>query len=496
MYESAVVEGKEDDMKRSNPFAAMAQLCPELMGVVFHLAWMFLLLYYDSDSIIKHEVGSTSVDSFYMISLVSLIATALLSIIWLKRFLNLFFNGTGPIIAGLITCLGTIAACLSALNSSIALTVAAGALTGIGSSITASLWATVFSRVTPRQTCINLPVLLALIVFTCTDATFMPAILFYILVVALPLASSACLTKTIESLGAADNTKRNDKSAETEKRVQPKVIMGVLIVALVVIGLLEGALSSMPAHPVLFAVSYEDFYYFIITLIIYAFLGFFIFESRKEDLVPLYLMPCAITIAFILPLICLSPQNTSALFYNIGLMSQELILIAGATAAALNFHLPPIRTFLTARIIFGIADLLGSCACSIFFADAFDETAGIIVFAAGEFIVILLIGVLWLLHQYNANHAEPKVNEENVRNVQIKDSCNALAQKYKLSPRETEVFCLLAEGRSTARIREVLFIAEGTVNTHVRNIYRKLGVHNKQELIDLIYGNEEDGVRR
>ena len=44
---------------------------------------------------------------------------------------------------------------------------------------------------------------------------------------------------------------------------------------------------------------------------------------------------------------------------------------------------------------------------------------------------------------------------------------------------------LLARGYTSSRIQKELYIAAGTVNYHSRNIYAKLGVHSKQELIEL-----------
>lgn len=62
----------------------------------------------------------------------------------------------------------------------------------------------------------------------------------------------------------------------------------------------------------------------------------------------------------------------------------------------------------------------------------------------------------------------------------------ALARQHGLSPRETEVFLLLAHGRDTAYIQKTLFISSGTVSSHRRRIYQKLGVHSKQELLDIV----------
>jgi DNA-binding CsgD family transcriptional regulator len=61
-----------------------------------------------------------------------------------------------------------------------------------------------------------------------------------------------------------------------------------------------------------------------------------------------------------------------------------------------------------------------------------------------------------------------------------------LAQSCCLSPRETEVFFLLAQGRSRPYIQQELFLADGTVKTHISRIYTKLGISNRQELITLV----------
>ena len=68
----------------------------------------------------------------------------------------------------------------------------------------------------------------------------------------------------------------------------------------------------------------------------------------------------------------------------------------------------------------------------------------------------------------------------------LREACRAVALDYGLTPRELDVLTLLAQGNSMARVQSELVISEGTANTHKRNVYRKLGVHSKQELIDMI----------
>ena len=65
-------------------------------------------------------------------------------------------------------------------------------------------------------------------------------------------------------------------------------------------------------------------------------------------------------------------------------------------------------------------------------------------------------------------------------------ACDAVAGEFGLSAREREVLALLARGRTQPYIREALLLSKNTVSSHVQHIYAKLGVHSKQELIDLV----------
>lgn len=64
--------------------------------------------------------------------------------------------------------------------------------------------------------------------------------------------------------------------------------------------------------------------------------------------------------------------------------------------------------------------------------------------------------------------------------------CQELSQAYGLSPRECEVFNLLARGKTATQIERELVIANGTVKSHTRRIYQKFGIHTKRELVEMI----------
>jgi DNA-binding NarL/FixJ family response regulator len=50
-----------------------------------------------------------------------------------------------------------------------------------------------------------------------------------------------------------------------------------------------------------------------------------------------------------------------------------------------------------------------------------------------------------------------------------------------LTPRETEILGLIAEGYSNGKVAQTLWVTEQTVKFHLSNIYRKLGVANRTE---------------
>ena len=82
--------------------------------------------------------------------------------------------------------------------------------------------------------------------------------------------------------------------------------------------------------------------------------------------------------------------------------------------------------------------------------------------------------------------ATPKVREE----APYAEHLSQLGKQYSLTERELEVVGLLAQGRSRISIGEKLYISENTVRTYVKNIYAKLDIHSKQELLDRL---EEQG---
>lgn len=61
-----------------------------------------------------------------------------------------------------------------------------------------------------------------------------------------------------------------------------------------------------------------------------------------------------------------------------------------------------------------------------------------------------------------------------------------VARAHDLSERETEILLGLLAGQTLADVAEGLYISRNTLKTHLRSIYRKLGVHTRDEAVQVV----------
>lgn len=130
-----------------------------------------------------------------------------------------------------------------------------------------------------------------------------------------------------------------------------------------------------------------------------------------------------------------------------------------------------VRTAQLAGLIVGY--LLGRVATAGF------ESA----YALGGMVAVYGLAMLLLvLSRKKPRSQSPQPSTEQPLHIQ---RAQDLAMAHHLTRRETQVLELLARGRSAAVVAEELSCSPGTVRNHAKHIYAKLGVHSKQEIIDL-----------
>jgi DNA-binding NarL/FixJ family response regulator len=81
------------------------------------------------------------------------------------------------------------------------------------------------------------------------------------------------------------------------------------------------------------------------------------------------------------------------------------------------------------------------------------------------------------------NHRTPNRQEANFRRDPQRSTEMLVSQERALTTREREVLKLLAEGKTVRAAATVLGLSSKTVDAHKFNLMRKLGIHNKAELV-------------
>ena len=72
------------------------------------------------------------------------------------------------------------------------------------------------------------------------------------------------------------------------------------------------------------------------------------------------------------------------------------------------------------------------------------------------------------------------------RDVLYEERLNQLSQQFGLSDKEREIARQLYEGKNNYEIAQALSVAENTVKSHNYRLYKKLGVDNRVQAVNLI----------
>jgi len=161
------------------------------------------------------------------------------------------------------------------------------------------------------------------------------------------------------------------------------------------------------------------------------------------------------------------------------------------------------RVFGSGRLIVHTAVAFGWLFAFVGFSQFdFSAVQNILSSTIGYFVVIaamLLLSdssALWMLVRYGKIYPRDPILEQSVLQGTQKGSGieghktpSDMLEEAGLTEREHEILNLLLIGRSAPRIAKQLTISESTVNSHIRHIYGKLGIHNRQELLDVYSAN-------
>lgn len=397
-----------------------------------------------------------------------------------QRVLPLSSHGHLPWLTAALMMLGAVllVGARSAGIHATALLVAAALVGGLGTGLSILLWAEVQSCCAPLH--------LALAV---SGAFFAGSLLGWIAsgllgmrlfaaMLALPLCSSACATASLSHVHASETP-----AGASEPVRFPWKLVATLGVYEFALGVRQGA-SSFSDGAFSAGVLIASAALFVTALVL----------SRRFDLTYVYRTPFALM--------------------SCGLLAAFASLSGGSLLADLLVSCGYALMFLVLTIL--LCDIARRCRISAALLCSVEElvmltslpghalgsaqVAGLVPLAPNGPVTLVCLGALVIVasilllteREYERwgfslfGVAELAEQARRSRREQLAKRCVRLARERQLSPREFEVLALAVDGMSATQISQRLCIAPGTLKSHTRRIYRKCGVHRREELLALL----------
>lgn len=101
-------------------------------------------------------------------------------------------------------------------------------------------------------------------------------------------------------------------------------------------------------------------------------------------------------------------------------------------------------------------------------------------------VLVALIALEILPQKLGSAKRTPEADEAPSPDDLLQERCRVFGQQHGLTPREIEVLLPLVRGRGAATIATILGVSPETARTHIRHIYAKTGIHNREDLMDAI----------
>lgn len=139
------------------------------------------------------------------------------------------------------------------------------------------------------------------------------------------------------------------------------------------------------------------------------------------------------------------------------------------------------RVFALGRIVVELSTVLGYLIAREVFQGLQQQMVIVVVIAVMYTVFLIPKKPIYATFS-NMNPAK----EANPVDAKITQAASVLGSDYALTEREREIVGMLAQGWTVPQISKELFIEQSTVKTHVKRLYRKLGIHSKQELQQII----------
>lgn len=474
---------------------------PDIVGFSAHWVWIWCVfwssLFYDSIPSSLHDttgaLANANLEPLWAFSLGSNVF-AIGALLLVSRVRNPLAGVRQlPWVAGALTCIGTLLLAqpvVEALGSFGATAYAVGTLlTGVGSGAVVVLWAEALARLGSKLT-INLSVC-ALLLAAAGYAvlSLLPAHIAQVLVAALPVVSMLFFRRFQRELPRVSRSQCNVRVG-----MRPPVRM--ILIALF-FGLSFGAMKGLLAPASSDLIGLRDM--LNIVAIVIGVIGVYatanVFRMDFDQLTYQVALPLMALGFLFLPL--REPASViGTAIHQCGYQYFYIVLWATWSVLATRAEVPVAWVVSWGMFSVQLGQLIGSYA-SAFAVGVIPDKLGMAMLSGAAVFTMLLIALFVFGNRTaTTGWGSIKPAEVGIPSSDFDEAAMQAARHFKLSPRESEVFLLLAKGRNRAYIANKLAVGDETVKSHIKSLYRKLGVHSQQELIDLVdTGAKEEPLR-
>lgn len=395
------------------------------------------------------------------------------------------------------------AACCLNLHPTLPIVVVGAVVAALGVAWLSTSWVSVFARMSDTVTFVYVLIGFSLGAFVSLSFTQAPALLGMVLITAFPLASGVCYLHASRLIAdQADCDEQSASGSDAPASSPHAVYVACLVLSVLCFGIagtivrsFANSVAAGDAELMVHANNWHLMGMGFCTLVVSALV---LAKSLRGKLVLYSSLNKGVMVALALGMLVPGlfpevPLHVSNFIVGAAIGCFEVIILVYAASVSRNLRISPFRTLGVAYGSMELASFIGS-PLSQFLEDGVAsggvQWSSISILFLFMFIVIAMFVVIpfdgLTLRFGKRAQIDAGVGFEDALDFEDPSMVILLQERYGLTNREAEVAVLLAEGRNIPFIQKELVISKGTAQTHSRNIYRKLGIHHRQELIDLV----------
>lgn len=144
----------------------------------------------------------------------------------------------------------------------------------------------------------------------------------------------------------------------------------------------------------------------------------------------------------------------------------------------------PLVVYGLGRGLFELSLMTGIASLETPLANAIAQVSDGVVYLGVIFVVLLMTNRFFFIVELGGRTMRPQGASD--MDEILRRKCGEIGRRRELSERQVEIMLLICRGYTKPAIAQELYISESTVRWHAKQLYAKLGIHSKRELLDLV----------